>query len=246
MTSSPEQKNAKPRYRVRIFLFFVCALIVVFALDAGSQTIRTFERVNIVERSRDRWQRPGDILAPLNLKEGSTVAEIGSGDGYFSLKLAPMVGKSGSVFAVDVLKEPLAFLWIRAAVKHFSQLHVILGDQEDPHLSRQGLDGVLIANSYHEFKNPKEVMGHVLQALRPGGRLVIVDRGPGPGREALGSAEAERLHERSPEAVENELVVAGFEVVNRQDGFIFMSPLEHAGDRPELRPWWMIVMRRPY
>jgi hypothetical protein len=86
----------------------------------------------------------------------------------------------------------------------------------------------------------------VFQALRPGGRLAVADRGPEPGGEALGEAEAQEHHERSPEAVEHELIMEGFELVSRQDGFIFTSPLEHAGDRPELHPWWLIVVRRPY
>jgi predicted methyltransferase len=188
MTAS--QQKTKPHYRLRIFLFLVCALIVVFAMDAASQAIRSFERVNIVERSRDRWQRPADIIAPLNLKEGSTVAEIGSGAGYFALKLAPLVGRSGSVFAVDILKEPLAFLWIRARLRHQPQIHVILGDQDDPHLPRQGIDAVLIANTYHEFANAPAIGEHVFQALRPGGRLVVLDRGPEPGSEPLGAVEA--------------------------------------------------------
>jgi predicted methyltransferase len=236
----------QPRYRLRIFLFLVCALLAMFALDAASQAVRTFERLNIVERSRDRWQRPADILAPLNLKEGSKVAEIGSGAGYFALKLAPLVGRSGSVFAVDILKEPLAFLWIRARLRHDPQLHVVLGDPDDPHLPAQGIDAVLIANTYHELTNPKVMADHVFQALRPGGRLVVADRGPEPGGEALSEAEAREHHERSPEAVERELLAQGFELVSRQDGFVFSSPLEHAGDRPELHPWWLIVVRRPY
>jgi predicted methyltransferase len=179
------------------------------------------------------------------LKEGSKVAEIGSGAGYFALKLASMVGSKGSVFAIDILKEPLAFLWIRARVRRQSQLQVILGDQDDPHLL-QGLDAVLIANTYHEFKNPQAIADRVFQALRPGGRLVVADRGPEAGEEALSAAEAHQHHERSPEAVEHELVTEGFELVSRQDGFIFTSPLEHAGDRPDLHPWWLIVVRRPY
>ena len=236
----------RPPYRLRIFLFLVCVLVAVFVLDAASQAIRTFERLDIVERSRDRWQRPADILAPLNLKEGSKVAEIGSGAGYFALKLAPLVGTRGSVFAVDILKEPLGFLWIRARLRHERQLHVILGEPDDPHLPMQGIDAVLIANTYHEFTNPQAMGDHVIQALRPGGRLVVADRGPGPGGEAVNEAEAREHHERSPEAVERELLAEGFELVSRQDGFVFSSPLEHAGDRPELHPWWLIVVRKPY
>ena len=235
-----------PRYRLRIFLFLVCVLFAVFALDAASEVIRTFERLDIVERSRDQWQRTADILAPLNLKEGSKVAEIGSGVGYFALKMGPLVGRSGSVFAVDILKEPLAFLWVRARLRHLPQLHVILGDLDDPHLPVQGIDAVLIANAYHEFTNPRLMADRLLQALRPGGRLVVADRGPEPGGGALSEAEAREHHERSPESVERELLATGFELVSRQDGFVVSSPLEHAGDRPELHPWWLIVVRRPY
>jgi predicted methyltransferase len=246
MISHLEKKKTRPFYRLRIFLFLVCALLAMFALDAASQAVRTFERLNIVERSRDRWQRPADILAPLNLKEGSKVAEIGSGAGYFALKLGPVVGKSGSVFAVDILKQSLLILWIRARLRNQTQLHVVLGDPDDPHLPVQGLDAVLIANAYRDFVNPKAMADHVYEALRPGGRLVVADRGPDPGGGALSAAESTEHHERSPEAVERELVAEGFELVNRQDGFIFISPLEHPGDRPELHPWWLIVVRRPY
>lgn len=237
---------SKPRFRIRISVLVVCGVLAMFAIDAGSQAIRTFERFNIADRSRDRWQRPTEILAPLNLKAGSAVAEIGSGEGYFALKLGPMVGRSGSVYAVDILRRPLVYLWIRARLRNLNQVHVVLGEPADPRLPVKNLDAVLIANSYHEFTNPKAVVAHVYEALRPGGRLVVADRGPEPGSEGLGQAEAQKHNQRSPEAVENELAAEGFELVGRQDGFIFTSPLDHAGDRPELRPWWLLVMRRPY
>jgi predicted methyltransferase len=239
-------KQARPRYRLRIFLFLVAALFAIVVLDAASQAIRTFERLNIVDRSRDHWQRPADIIAPLNLREGSTVADIGCGAGYFALKLAPLVGKKGSVLAIDILKEPLAFLWVRARLRNLPQLHVTQSAADDPGLPMQKVDAVLIANTYREFTDSEAMAQHVFDALRPGGRLVVVDRGPVPGAEGAGAEEAREHHERSPQAVEQELLAYGFELVSRQDGFILSSPLERSDDRPELHPWWLLVLRRPY
>jgi predicted methyltransferase len=243
---TPELKQARRPYRLRIFVFLVVALFALVVLDAASQTIRTFERLNIVDRSRDHWQRPGDIMTPLNLREGSVVADIGCGTGYFALKLAPLVGKKGSVLAIDILKEPLAYLWVRARLRNLPQLHVMQSVPDDPGLPLQKMDAVLIANTYHEFTDSEAMAQHLFDALRPGGRLVVVDRGPVPGADGASAERAREHHERSPQAVEQELLADGFELVNRQDGFILSSPLERPDDRPELHPWWLLVVRRPY
>ncbi len=101
-------------YRVRVALFFVLVVIVVAALFLIYQLTQTLYQLYLAEGERDRWQRPDDVIESLKLKDGNTVADVGCGVGYFSLKLAPKVTEHGSVLAEDILGESLTFLWIRA------------------------------------------------------------------------------------------------------------------------------------
>jgi len=200
--------------------------------------------LEVVESARDGWQSAPEIIAALNLKDGSVVADIGSGVGYFALKLAPTVGSKGKVFAEDVLKEPLAFLWIRARLRHQSNLHIIRGASDNPRLPEGTFDVILIANTYHEFRHPSRILNHTFEALRPGGRLVIVDRGPLSAEAQSREIEAQH-HELTSAAVESELRETGFDVIDIQDQFIAHSAVERLGDRPDNHPWWIIVARRP-
>ena len=116
------------------------------------------------------------MIESLKLKNGNMVADVGCGVGYFSLKIAPKVAEHGSVLAEDILGESLTFLWIRAFLHHQSNIRVIRGDLHDPHLPKEGVDAVLIANSYHEFTKPLAILDHAFRALRSEGRLVVLDR----------------------------------------------------------------------
>ena len=106
------------------------------------------------------------MIESLKLKDGNVVADVGCGVGYFSLKLAPKVAEHGSVLAEDILGESLTFLWFRAFLHHQSNIRVIRGDPNDPHLPKGAVDAVLIANSYHEFTNPLAILDHTFRALR--------------------------------------------------------------------------------
>jgi predicted methyltransferase len=113
---------------------------------------------------------------------------------------------------------------------------VILREPGDPKLPREGLDAVLMVIVYHEVEPYKETLAHVLRALKPGGRLVIVDNMPHKTR-YRSRADQMKNHVLSPELAESELKAAGFEVASRQDDFV---------DRPdEEDAKWMIVSRRP-
>lgn len=225
-------------------LFLVAVILTTAALVVGYQGIYTLRVLDAVEHDRDHWQQPAEIIEPLRLKNGSVVADIGSGAGYFSLKVAPIVGEHGGVFAVDILKEPLAFLWIRTLLRHQSNVHIIHGDQDDPHLPEGQIDAVLIANTYHEFMHPQAVLNQVFRALHPGGRLVLVDRGPQPGDQESGEFE-QRHHEVRPSAVENDLRETGFDVLSRRDRFIDLPAVERPSDQPDDHSWWLIVALRP-
>jgi SAM-dependent methyltransferase len=231
-------------YAARVVLFFVLALIVAGLLFLICQFTQTLYQLHITEGERDRWQRPEDVIDSLELKAGSTVADVGCGVGYFSLKLAPKVAEQGTVLAEDILDESLAVLRIRAALSGQSNVRVVHGDLDDPRLPERSVDAVLIANSYHEFTRPLSILDHAFRALRPGGRLVVVDRGPRFNQEEPREVQMGR-YQIAASIVEHEVRQRGFEVVVRDDRFIDRPAAERPGDRQDDHIWWLIVARRP-
>jgi len=134
------------------------ALVVGLLLVVVQQAYQTLSTLTRVERDRDAWQRPEEILQRLHLRPGMTVVDLGSGAGYFALKIAPRVGPAGRVLAVDLRRESLAFLWIRAVEAGDRNLLVIHGDVTDPRLPPGPVDAVLIANTYHELAQPDSTL----------------------------------------------------------------------------------------
>ena len=118
----------------------VLVLVLVPALFVAEQAVETLYTLGHVEEQRDTWQRPEQILQRLNLRSGLTVVDLGSGAGYFALKMAPSVAPRGRVLAIDLRRQSLAFLWIRALLGRHWNLHVIRGDIEDPHLPAGPVD----------------------------------------------------------------------------------------------------------
>ncbi len=205
-----------------VFLVFGIAIV-------GYQGIRTLQQLNAVEAERDQWQRPADVISPLNLKSGSVVVDLGSGAGYFALKLSDVVGPTGQVVAVDLRKLSLLFLRVRAFLQGKHNIQIIVGETDNPHLSTGDVDSVLIANTYHELTDPHAILRHAWRALRPQGRLVIVDRMP---RVSEDPRETLVHHHTTADTVEADLRKEGFSIVNRQDAFIHPP-----GDEV----WWLIV-----
>lgn len=216
---------------IRAFLRPTLILLAFFfaigLAGVAYQAVRTLQRLTVVEAERDSWQQPNEIIRPLNLREGTVVVDLGSGAGYFALKLSDEVGKNGRVIAVDLRRLSLLFLRIRALLLGKHNIEVIVGDTDDPHLSTASVDSVLIANTYHELSDPQVILRHISDALRPGGRLVVVDRMPGD-REFEGAEH----HHVVPSKVETDLREAGLDILSRQDSFIHPP-----GDEV----WWLIV-----
>ena len=226
----------QPAYGRRIAILLVCVFFVGPALFVGYQAVQTLRVLTRVERERDAWQRPSDILQRLNVKEGSVVVDLGCGAGYFALKLSPIVGTHGAVLAEDIRFESLAFLWIRRFVRIARNVRVIRGEADDPHLPPVPVDAVLIANTYHELHRPTAILSLVRRAMTHGGRLVVVDRGPR--RNGDGTRDATtRRHELRLETAADEITQSGFEIVDRDDRFIDRSADDDI--------WWLIVARKP-
>jgi predicted methyltransferase len=221
-------------YRIKLLLFFLCAVAVFVLMDVGYSALNTLSRLDVVEAQRDQWQRPSDVIDALALNPGAQVVDLGCGSGYFTLKLSPRVDPGGYVFAEDIRRLPLAFLWVRTVQKGERNVHIIHGSVADPRLPRAGVNAVLIVNTYHELADPQSILAHVNSALVPGGRLVVVDRDPKP--QNIGVTETGD-HEIAPARVQDDLKRAGFQIVDLRDPFI--------NSDPDNETWWMIVARKP-
>jgi SAM-dependent methyltransferase len=228
---APEEDRSKRRARVRIVLFVALAFLTASLLGAVYQGLDALRRLEVVEAERDRWQDPSRVIEALDLREGKVVVDLGSGVGYFALKLSPLVGRNGTVLAVDLRRQALLFLRLRAFLGGHRNVVTVEARADDARVPVASADAVLIANTYHELADPAAILEQLSRALRPGGRLVIVD--PVPGSDEAGLVEAH--HHESADSADRQLRRAGFEILSRQDRFI-----EPAGGAA----WWLIVARK--
>jgi SAM-dependent methyltransferase len=126
-------------------------------------------------------EQPDQLVSLLSLRRGETVADIGAGTGYFSRRLAQAVGPRGRVLAEDVQPEMIALLKNLAARLWLTNITPVLGTVTDPRLPAASLDLALMVDVYHEFDLPYEMMQAICLALKPGGRLALVEyRGEDP------------------------------------------------------------------
>ena len=111
----------------------------------------------------------------LQIPRGSTVVDLGAGVGYFTWRLAKRVGKEGKVIAVDIQQGMLDVLALNLKKLGIENVEIVLGTQEDPSLPEDAADLALLVDVYHELALPVRTMEHVRRALKPGGRLVVVE-----------------------------------------------------------------------
>ena len=123
---------------------------------------------------------PDRVIQSLELKETDVVADIGAGTGYFAFRIAPSIPQ-GRVLAVDIQQEMLDIISERKMELTLDNVDPVLGTIDDPNLPIASVDVAIIVSSYHEFSHPNEMMNHIVSALRPGGRFVLVEyRGEDP------------------------------------------------------------------
>ena len=124
---------------------------------------------------REAEEKPDLLIETLKLKPGNVVADIGAGTGYYSWRMANLVGETGLVYAVDIQQEMLDLLAKRLAERKITNVKGVLGTITDPKLPARSVDLVLMVDVYHEFDHPFEMMQAICQALKPGGRVVFVE-----------------------------------------------------------------------
>ncbi len=166
---------------------------------------------------RDAEELPGRLFAALRLNASDHVADIGAGTGFFTFPLAARV-PHGRVHAVEVHQALVDTLRARAERRGVRNVVPVLGSVDNPSLPEERLDLVLIVSSYHEFSHPQDMMSHIFRALRPGGRLVIVEY---RGEDA--TIPVEPLHRMSEAQIRLEMEAAGFVWLDTLD----ILPMQH-------------------
>jgi len=161
--------------------------------------------------SREREERPDAVVANMNLEADEVVADIGAGSGYFSFRIARQVPE-GKVMAVDIQPEMLELIAARQAEDNVSNIERVLGEIDDPNLPPESIDAAIMVDAYHEFSHPHEMMAGIYQALRPGGRVFLLEyRGEDP------SVPIRPLHKMTEEQVVREMSVFGLEWTDTLD-----------------------------
>lgn len=174
------------------------------------------------DEDREKWQRVPEVLAALGVKEGSSVADVGSGEGFFTLRLARAVGPSGRVFAIDIDKKPLGVLKKRLRKGGFKNVQVVRANPDDPKLPPGSIDAALFVASYHEMKSHQAILEHVRCALKHEGRIVVLEHlshWESLPLEEESREKQERQHELDIKFVSQDLEDARFEVIARQKAF---------------------------
>lgn len=145
---------------------------------------------------RDAWQKPDQVMDALAIADGSTVADLGAGGGWFTIRLARRVGPNGRVYAEDIQPQMIEAISRRVQREGLPNVTTILGTPNDPRLPDGQIDAVLIVDTYHEMEDPVTLLRNVLRCLSPKGRVGIVDftmEGGGPGPPVDERVEPERV-----------------------------------------------------
>ena len=147
-----------------------------FYMDREIAQVMGHQWAEWLERpQREDEEQPALLIERLQLKPGEVVADIGSGTGYFTRRLAKGVGPDGQVFAVDIQPQMLDLLRTNLAALGITNVIPIRGNAISPRLPEASVDLVLMVDVYHEFDFPFEMMTGICRALKPGGRVVFVE-----------------------------------------------------------------------
>ena len=129
-----------------------------------------------LERQEREQEERGDLLLrELGLRAGMQVADVGAGTGYYARRMAPLVGSTGQVLAVDVQPEMIAMLTALAKKAGLSNIKPVLGAVDDVKLAPASIDLAIMVDVYHELEYPFEVLQSIVRALKPGGKVVFVE-----------------------------------------------------------------------
>ena len=155
---------------------------------------------------RDKKLHIDRVMDLLSIAPGKSVADIGAGSGWFTVRAAARVGATGQVYAEDINPKAIDYIRDRAAKQNLPNIHPILGEVDDTKLPASSIDAVLILKTYHEFAHPIPLMTELKASLHPGAKIGIIDRN-GNGTD----------HGILPNVVEHEMAQAGYKRIAKYD-----------------------------
>jgi len=190
------QDDDKPQYRGRTI----------------AQTMHWKGAEWLLRETREKEERVSVLMEALGVQEGQTVCDLGCGNGYHALRLAKRVGASGKVLAVDIQQPMLEMLEKRSDEAGLDNIELILGDVADPKIPDGSCDMILLVDVYHEFSDPETMLMKMRKALKPDGRIALVEfRSEDP------EVPIKPLHKMSKAQILKEFLPAGFQLVEQFD-----------------------------
>jgi SAM-dependent methyltransferase len=169
-------------------------------------------------------ERPDQVVEQMKLKATDVVADVGAGTGYFSFRIAPLL-KQGKVYAVDLQPEMLSIIEKRKKQLKADNVIALRSTETDARLPESSIDVVLMVDVYHEFAFPREMMESIVKALKPGGRVVLIEyRGEDP------DVPIKRLHKMTIAQCRKEMAVVGLvwketrDFLPHQHFIVFVKP----------------------
>ena len=160
---------------------------------------------------RDEAEMPQKVIEHMQLKPTDVVADVGAGTGYFTLRISRVVPQ-GTVYAVDLQPEMLAFLEQGKKQLKADNVIIVQGTETDPRLPAHAVDVVLLVDTYHEFAYPREMMENIVKSLKPGGRVIQIEY---RGEDA--SVPIKSLHKMTVAQARKEIEAVGLQWQETQD-----------------------------
>jgi len=177
------------------------------------------------EEARDRLNEADDVMDKAGIAPGMTVADIGAGEGYYTVRLAKRVGSKGRVLAEDIVPEVRDALALRVARQRLDNVSVRLGEPADPKLPDNSFDRILLVHMYHEIAQPYEFLWNMRPSLRADGQVIVVDANRKP-----------QQHGTPPALLKCEFAAVGYKLVRFEDmpsAGGYLAAFQRAGERPE-------------
>ncbi len=174
------------RWKTCLLALMPAALAVAQVAQDANKGYQTEQgRANVAKGlaggKRDEEQKPKQLIADMALREGATVADIGTGVGYMLPFLSEAVGPAGKVMAEDIFPDFLDKARARAGEFHLSNVEFIQGSEHDPRLPAGSVDAILMLEVYHHLNYPGEMLHHLADAMKPGAKFYLVDFHKRPG-----------------------------------------------------------------
>lgn len=177
------------------------------------------------EGARDKASESGRVMDMAGIAPGMTVADIGAGEGYYTIRLSNRVGAKGRVLAQDIQPKVISALAARVEREKLGNVSVKLGAPADPKLPSASFDRVMLVHMYHEIREPYAFLWNLRPSLRPGGRVIVVD-----------ADRPTKDHGTPPMLLQCEFAAIGYKLVEQREATFaggYMAAFEPAGARPE-------------